>query len=1143
MIEIEDDSTETVDGEKREGQPSIRPHDQRPPDPKHPRRRRTRRDDGRSRGPEPRLPNKHVLNPPIVTIFGGGIAGLTAAHELVERGFYVQVIEQTTDPYRPGCPLVGGMAANQPARVRANLEDIHEELITVSAKHPDQNTRLVAEWLLKMFAFNRSRWIQSERPEDLDLFVRPVSEGVAISDSKTFAQLSTARTRYKNRWIWDLVVRSVEIGAMRYEALANQEPHQGEKIELDKAINAYREFVACETPLELALAIRDRQQKEDDNVPHLKDIRDNADLVKNAFQREFLCFRLVPPPGSDAATIAMLQEWQQAIAASDLAGCLIGHEANAGANAARQYLPADDVDANGIVQDVVDDIDRIATGPTVVPPLGFKGPWLTIDVIEQRLPGEHGFRFFPTFYRHVEDTMKRIPLSPRDPVNGRTVLDNLSPTVFQGLGFSAADLQEMVKEGAEQAPRADEEWDGCDRKRNATGASVVTLFRKRPSSIEGFRDRTDRFVQRLGGNERDALFMFTRLIRFMTSSSERRKAEYEKMSWSRFLKITELKDGKEQEVANAKLSKPMRHQIRSAAQALLAFSADEADARSYGNVAVQMLLDELEDGTRVDRTLNGPTSDAWLEPWRRYLAQQGVRFFQGTLDRLERVGDELVPRFRPSTADRSDENGRRPLEHGEGPPGHQPDFYVLALNVERAYDLILSATENEGEAKLVLDEKASPDFCSLVTFGNEIGIQRPAKPAAAPAKEKDALKDMTGLQYFFDAKTSIGRGHMYFPYTKWGLSSISQSEFWNLRGSFADGYADVLSVGICDTGRFDGAADRSRDEKVKPDTTFWNIMKRAGASELDNGQEPDPGDTDLRRLKVAEHVWDELAKRIDPNDELAQPQYFHVDQNVRPWENTSKFLASLYSVNAPRPGYNSKEPGCVGKGEVKYSLNCGRWVMCGTFMGTHTRITTMEAANESARHAVKAILRTVELRDEDVRKANEWRRNDRKIGAHGYLDREKRDKTVWIESYQNKKYNGAYVGRRFDPPDIFNLEELELDDLDFFRRVDRRLLAMGLPHLFDILDFDRKVDHALDTMEIYKGGKPLRELLGLIVANLDTTLLKALGPGYNERIDNRAKSASASFPLLQAALPDPPFADMKGLLGRFNKILDALAGN
>ncbi|HXH19841.1 MAG TPA: FAD-dependent oxidoreductase [Chitinophagales bacterium] len=39
------------------------------------------------------------------------------------------------------------------------------------------------------------------------------------------------------------------------------------------------------------------------------------------------------------------------------------------------------------------------------------------------LPGEHGFRFFPGFYFHLNDTMKRIPLG-----NGSTVFDNLIDT-------------------------------------------------------------------------------------------------------------------------------------------------------------------------------------------------------------------------------------------------------------------------------------------------------------------------------------------------------------------------------------------------------------------------------------------------------------------------------------------------------------------------------------------------------------------------------------------------------------------------------------------------------------------------------------------------------------------------------------------
>src|SRR5262245_56126895 len=38
------------------------------------------------------------------------------------------------------------------------------------------------------------------------------------------------------------------------------------------------------------------------------------------------------------------------------------------------------------------------------------------------LPGEHGFRFFPGFYKHIPDTMKRIPYGKK------RVFDNLVPT-------------------------------------------------------------------------------------------------------------------------------------------------------------------------------------------------------------------------------------------------------------------------------------------------------------------------------------------------------------------------------------------------------------------------------------------------------------------------------------------------------------------------------------------------------------------------------------------------------------------------------------------------------------------------------------------------------------------------------------------
>lgn len=48
---------------------------------------------------------------------------------------------------------------------------------------------------------------------------------------------------------------------------------------------------------------------------------------------------------------------------------------------------------------------------------------------DKYLPGEHGFRFFPGFYKHVTDTMKRIPFkSSNGAMNKNGVFDNLTHT-------------------------------------------------------------------------------------------------------------------------------------------------------------------------------------------------------------------------------------------------------------------------------------------------------------------------------------------------------------------------------------------------------------------------------------------------------------------------------------------------------------------------------------------------------------------------------------------------------------------------------------------------------------------------------------------------------------------------------------------
>src|SRR5262245_23175835 len=56
----------------------------------------------------------------------------------------------------------------------------------------------------------------------------------------------------------------------------------------------------------------------------------------------------------------------------------------------------------------------------------------------QDLPGEHGFRFFPSFYQHVIDTMSRIP------VDGGMVADRLRPSEQMAMA-EAGDLFNVAR--------------------------------------------------------------------------------------------------------------------------------------------------------------------------------------------------------------------------------------------------------------------------------------------------------------------------------------------------------------------------------------------------------------------------------------------------------------------------------------------------------------------------------------------------------------------------------------------------------------------------------------------------------------------------------------------------------------------------
>jgi geranylgeranyl reductase family protein len=199
------------------------------------------------------------------------------------------------------------------------------------------------------------------------------------------------------------------------------------------------------------------------------------------------------------------------------------------------------------------------------------------------LPGEHGFRFFPSFYKHLPDTMKRIPFG----TNPQGVFDNLVATdrtrVFQT---------------------------------NGAWFDLVSHF---PRSFEDLRRfQPSSWYARMGIPEADTREFLRRTMLFVTSCPERRLAECEDVTYWDYYDF-------EQRHPNFR-----RFFGEIAVQSLVAMRPRLASARTTVTIGLQLLLDHLWPGTQVARVLNGPTHDTWLDPWLLYLRQRGVDFRFGT---------------------------------------------------------------------------------------------------------------------------------------------------------------------------------------------------------------------------------------------------------------------------------------------------------------------------------------------------------------------------------------------------------------------------------------------------------------------------------------------------------------------------------
>ncbi|HYG53515.1 MAG TPA: FAD-dependent oxidoreductase [Flavobacteriales bacterium] len=200
------------------------------------------------------------------------------------------------------------------------------------------------------------------------------------------------------------------------------------------------------------------------------------------------------------------------------------------------------------------------------------------------LPGEHGFRFFPRFYKHLPQTMKEIPLG-----NGKTVFDNL------------VDATRIY------VARYD-----------APGIVMSSRFPRSLADLEVILK--DMFDTNYGLKPGEAKIFARKIWQLMTSCPERRLTEYEKIGWWDFIEATGKSEAYQTLLASG------------LTRTLVAAQPKLASTRTGGDIMLQLMFDIATPGGSSDRVLNGPTNDVWINPWLKYLHERFKNNFEYHLD-------------------------------------------------------------------------------------------------------------------------------------------------------------------------------------------------------------------------------------------------------------------------------------------------------------------------------------------------------------------------------------------------------------------------------------------------------------------------------------------------------------------------------
>lgn len=355
----------------------------------------------------------------------------------------------------------------------------------------------------------------------------------------------------------------------------------------------------------------------------------------------------------------------------------------------------------------------------------------------KELPAEHGFRFFPGFYQHVTETMRRIP----------------APGRKNGVLSALRSLDDLA---------GDEDGYGITYS-GGPGSATESLIRLRdfrrlpdPNQLGNPAELVKAINTIFGGLATPTTFtraielawFAARVGAFITACDERRKGPWDHISWWKFLRA----DGRSTFFKD--------NLVKGTTMGLVAVKPEVCSVSSAGNImdAFVWNLMGYDRGPLTAyalRFLDGPTSEVWIDPWVAYLQSRGVRFHTGqALTGVELGGGRVTG---ATVVD-----GHGTLRRVEA------DWYMAAVPVDKLRPMLTTPEVLAHDPSLELMNDLHVDWMN----GMQIYLKQPARAAAS----------LVGI---FDHQ--------------WTISAVLQRQLWrrDIPKEFGDGSVrDIISIDI-----------------------------------------------------------------------------------------------------------------------------------------------------------------------------------------------------------------------------------------------------------------------------------------------------------------------------------------------------------